>query len=72
MASGCIPVVSNQYALPEIVGKNGYITDSNIDSTVNIIREVLKSKFEDNNSNILNKDFSIDVRTNSFKELLIN
>ena len=72
MASGCIPVVSNQYALPEIVGKNGYITDSNIDSTVNIIREILKSKFEDNNPNILNKDFSIDVRTNLFKELLIN
>ena len=72
IASGCIPVVSNQYALPEIVGKNGYITDSNIDSTLSIIREILKSKFEDNNPNILNKDFSIDVRTNLFKKILIN
>jgi len=72
MRYGCIPVVSNAFALPEVVGNNGYITDSNIDSTVNIIREILKSKFEDNNPNILNKDFSIDVRTNLFKELLIN
>ncbi len=48
MACGCIPIVTNRGALPEIVGVNGfYVSYGDIDNTVNAIREA----FKENNFN---------------------
>ena len=65
----CIPIVTNVFALPEIVGKCGYIIQNKI-QCINLIKRLIK-----NNSRMnikINPKFDLKSRKESFKKLLSN
>ena len=65
----CIPIVTNLFALPEVVGKYGYIIQNKI-QCINLIKRLIK-----NNSRMnikINPKFDLKSRKESFKKLLSN
>ena len=65
----CIPIVTNVFALPEIVGKCGYIIQNKI-QCINLIKRLIKD-----NSPMkikINTKFYLNFRKESFKNLLSN
>ena len=70
LKGGCFPIVSNCYALPEIIGDSGYVVKGDIvDETVEIIKTVISSDY-----NIFkpgtHSNFTIDERKKSFMHIL--
>jgi len=65
----CIPIVTNVFALPEIVGKCGYIIQNKI-QCINLIKRLIKdnSPMKIN----INPKFYLNFRKESFKNLLSN
>jgi glycosyltransferase involved in cell wall biosynthesis len=69
MTYGCIPIVTNVFALPEVVGKCGYIIQNKI-QCINLIKKLIKD-----NSPMkikINTKFDLNSRKESFKKLLSN
>ena len=63
LMGGCQPIVSNCYALPEIIGDSGYIVkECIVDETVDYINTIFSSEY-----NLL-KPTSISIRRFSFEE----
>ena len=58
---GCVPIVSNCYALPEIIGDSGYIVEDYIDETVEIIKKILQSDYVSYTPNV-RLNFSVEKR----------
>jgi len=69
MKYGCIPIVSNAFALPEVVGNNGYIINTKLEC-IDAIKKVL-SQTSSNKINI-NPLFNLSERKAAFEKLLIN
>ena len=68
MSYGCIPIVSRAYALPEIVGENGYIVDSLSDITKIFESESnISAKYVNPKSLI---KYSINRRKNSLEKIM--
>ena len=65
----CIPIVTNVFALPEVVGKCGYIIQNNI-QCINLIKRLIT---DNSLMNIkINPKFDLKSRKESFKKLLSN
>ena len=63
LMGGCQPIVSNCYALPEIIGDSGYIVkECIVDETVDYINTIFSSEYN------LFKPTSISIRRFSFEE----
>ena len=58
---GCVPIVSNCYALPEIIGDSGYIVEDYVDETVEIIKKILQSDYASYTPNV-RLNFSVEKR----------
>ena len=70
MSYGCIPIVSNAYALPEIVGDNGTIIDEiDYDELAKKIEAIFYG-FEKNNYNPNLNIYSISMRKKLFRNML--
>ena len=69
MRYGCTPVVSNVFALPEVVGNNGFVIN-NIGEAIATIYAMLNENRNFNN-NWLEK-FSIEKRLQKFKIIIEN
>jgi glycosyltransferase involved in cell wall biosynthesis len=73
MLSGCIPIVSNCYALPEVVGNAGILVDPrNVDSAVAAIQQVAECGFvptEDGRERV-KRMFSLEARVKILKSTL--
>jgi len=70
LAGGCFPIVSNCYALPEIVGDSGYVVKEHVvDEAVEIIKTVLRSDYN-NFKPVAHLDFSIEERKRNFMKIL--
>jgi len=70
LKGGCLPIVSNCYALPEIIGDSGYVVKEQVvDEAVEIIKTVLSSDY-----NIIKPvshlNFTIEERKKSFMKIL--
>ena len=70
LKGGCFPIVSNCYALPEIVGDSRYVVKEHVvDEAVEIIKTVLSSDY-----NIIKPvshlNFTIEERKKSFMKIL--
>ena len=70
MSYGCIPIVSNIFSLPEIIGEHGYIVN-NIKETKEKIRLALNDRYYKVPTSHL-QTYSIKKRTASFKKLISN
>ncbi|MBT4752207.1 MAG: glycosyltransferase family 4 protein [Candidatus Marinimicrobia bacterium] len=68
MSYNCTPIVTNSYALPEIVGRNGFIVQ-NIDEAILKIKTVLESELFSIDHSLLSK-FSIENRRDKFNQLI--
>ena len=68
MSYNCTPIVTNSYALPEIVGKNGFIVQ-NIDEAILKIKTILESELFSIDHSLLSK-FSIENRRDKFNQLI--
>lgn len=70
MFYGCIPIVTNEGGMPEIIGYTGYIVPRNIDQISELLRSILNEKSELQMAAHLRiiTNFSLDKR----KETLIN
>ena len=67
---GCRLIISDCYALPEIIGDSGYIVKENIiDETVKVIKKILSFDRNKFNSKVLPK-FSIEERKKRFMKIL--
>ena len=66
--SGCVPIVSNCYALPEIIGDSGYIVEEYVGETVEIIKKILRPDYNRFKPDA-RLDFSIDKRKKNFMKL---
>ena len=66
MKYGCIPIVTNSFALPEVVGGNGFIVKNKFEC-ISAINSVM------NNINFkINPSFNIAKRKAAFERLLVN
>jgi len=69
MKYNCIPIVTNAFALPEVVGKCGYIIQNKI-QCINLIKRLIT---DDSPMSIkINPKFDLKSRKESFKKLLSN
>ena len=69
MKYGCIPIVTNSFALPEVVGDNGFIVKNKFEC-ISAINSVMNNmNFKANNINPL---FDIAKRKAAFERLLVN
>jgi glycosyltransferase involved in cell wall biosynthesis len=68
MSYKCTPIVTNSYALPEIVGRNGFIVQ-NIDKAILKIQTVLESELFSIDHSLLSK-FSIRNRRDKFNQII--
>ena len=70
LKAGSLPIVSNCYALPEIIGDSGYVVEEHVvDEAVEIIKTVLRfdyNKFKP----VAHLDFSIEERKKNFMKIL--
>ena len=70
LKGGCFPIVSNCYALPEIIGDFGYIVKEHIvDEAVEIIKTILRSDYTKFKP-VAHLGFSIEERKKSFMKIL--
>ncbi len=67
--SGNVPIVSNCYAVHEIIGDSGYIVEEYVDETVEIIKKTLQSDYVSYTPDA-RLDFSIEERKKSFMKIL--
>lgn len=67
MNYNCVPIVSNAYALPEVVGNNGYIINSKLECIDAIKKVIASDKIEQININPL---FDLSERKTAFRRLL--
>jgi glycosyltransferase involved in cell wall biosynthesis len=73
MMCGCIPIVSNSYALPEVVGDSGILIDPrDTESSIQAIRSVLNDCFRpsEDASDRVKRMFSIAARAQILKTTL--
>ena len=70
MRYGCTPVVSNVFALPEVVGNNGFVIN-NIGEAINAIILAMLDKHHKLKNNLLEK-FWMDKRLQKFKRIIEN
>ena len=68
MSYNCTPIVTNSYALPEIVGRNGFIVQ-NIDEAILKIKTVLESELFSIDHSLLS-EFLIENRRDKFNQLI--
>lgn len=68
MNYGCVPIVANAYALPEVVCGNGYIV-KNYKECISAIEDVFKTP--KNKKNNINSMFDLSVRKDAFEKLMI-
>ena len=67
MSYGCIPIVSNQYSLPEVIGEGGYVV-KHLNHAVNILKQSNNiNKMIEPNSII---KFSVRKRKNSLEKVI--
>ena len=70
LKGGCYPIVSNCYALPEIIGDSGYVVKEHVvDEAVEIIKTILRSDYTKFKP-IAHLGFSIEERKKSFMKIL--
>ena len=70
LAGGCFPIVSNCYALPEIIGDSGYVVKEHVvDEAVEIIKTILPSDYNKFKP-VAHLGFSIEERKKSFMKIL--
>ena len=70
LKGGCLPIVSNCYALPEIIGDSGYVVKEHVvDEAVEIIKTVLRSDYTKYKP-VAHLGFSIEERKKSFMKIL--
>jgi glycosyltransferase involved in cell wall biosynthesis len=70
LKGGCFPIVSNCYALPEIIGDSGYVVKGDIvNETVELIKTVISSDYSIFKPGTHSK-FTIDERKKSFMHIL--
>ena len=67
MSYGCIPIVSNQYSLPEVIGGGGYIV-KHLDHAVNILKQSNNINKKIDPDSILK--FSVRKRKNSLEKVI--
>lgn len=65
----CIPIVSNAFALPELIDEDGYVVD-NMSQAVKKIKKTIKSKIDNQQSYRFIKRYSIESRSAGFKKIL--
>ena len=68
MIYGCIPIVSNAYALPEVVNGRGYVVQT-IQETISIAKRILNEDFK---SARVKNPFPIFQRERGFRKILVN
>tara|TARA_B100000519_G_scaffold151226_1_gene132169 strand:+ start:376 stop:1368 length:993 start_codon:yes stop_codon:yes gene_type:complete len=69
MKYDCVPIVTNAYALPEVVGKNGFIIQNQTEC-ISAIKAVLKNQYFQKNK--INPLFDLSQRKAAFERLLAN
>ena len=67
MKYGCVPIVTNAYALPEVVGENGFIIESQKEC-ISAIKATLENQY--NQQNQINPLFDISKRKAAFERLI--
>ena len=67
MNYGCIPIVTKIFALPEVVGGNGYIV-KNRTECIYAIKTILSNQY--NRKNQINPQFDLSQRKASFERLI--
>ena len=68
MTYGCIPIVSNAYALPEVVNGRGYVVET-IQETISKAKQILNEDFQ---TAKLKNPFPIFQRERGFRKILAN
>ena len=69
MKYGCIPIVTNAYALPEVVGENGFIIERQTEC-ISAIKSILENQY--NQENQINPLFDLSERQAAFERLINN
>jgi len=67
MKYGCVPIVTNAYALPEVVGENGFIVQ-NQNECISAIKKVLNNQYD--RENRINPLFDLSKRKAAFERLI--
>ncbi len=67
MKYGCVPIVTNAYALPEVVGENGFIVQ-NQNECIFAIKKVLSNQYD--RENRINPLFDLSERKAAFERLI--
>ena len=67
MSYGCIPIVSDQYSLPEVIGGGGYVIKQ-LDHAVNILKQSNNINKKIEPDSILK--FSVRKRKNSLEKVI--
>lgn len=71
MACGCIPVVTNRSALPEVVGDTGFYVDyGDVDGTIEAIHKALESNDRERCRNRVVEKFRLDIREKRLLEIV--
>ena len=69
MKYGCIPIVTNAFALPEVVGENGFIV-KNKSECISAIKAILKNQYTQENR--INPLFDLSERKVAFERLIVH
>ena len=69
MKYGCIPIVTNAYALPEVVGENGFIIERKAEC-ISAIKSILENQY--NQKTQINPLFDLSERKAAFERLIVN
>ena len=67
MKYGCVPIVTNAYALPEVVGENGFIIERKAEC-ISAIKSILENQY--NQKTQINPLFDLSERQAAFERLI--
>jgi glycosyltransferase involved in cell wall biosynthesis len=71
MSCGCIPVVTERSALPEVVGDTGFYAEyGDIEGTVEAIRKAMDSKNQENCRKRVQENFSFEIRESKLNKII--
>ncbi len=71
MSCGCVPVVTNRFALPEVAGDTGYFADyGDVDGTVEAIGKALDATNGEKCRKRIQENFSIEIREKKLLQVI--